>query len=128
MSEREELICDLRKLIKEGATVPKCLRIICKRLTIGKMAAIDFFRAAFCLGLGTIHKAAGGYQRVDADNTQRGLATLLVLPMVVQNRDKWDESPTQMPNTTAQGNTGANAEMMYFAGFFRGSILWRAGI
>jgi hypothetical protein len=95
MSEREEVIHEVRKLIKDGATIPKCLRFICKKLDVSTMAAVDYLRSAFCLGPSMIHKATGGFQRVDADNTQRGLATFLVLPMIVQHRQDWDDRETE---------------------------------
>ncbi len=95
MIEREEIIHELRKLIKDGATIPKCLRVICKKFNISNMAAVDFIRLAFRLGPSIIHRATGGYKKADADNTQRGLATFLVLPMLVQNRHEWDETVTQ---------------------------------
>jgi hypothetical protein len=95
MNERDEAVVEVRRLIKQGATVPKCLQFICTKLGVDSSGAIDFFRAAFCLSLNAIPKARGGFQRADAENTQRGLATLLVLPMILQNRDKWDEIDSQ---------------------------------
>jgi hypothetical protein len=98
MSEHEAIIRNLRKLMKDGATVAKCLRVIRTSLQLDDMGAIEFFRAAFRLGPGITQKALAGYARADVGNTQQGFATFLTLPIIVQNRNKWDEMNGQTPH------------------------------
>lgn len=96
MSESEEVICDLHKMMKEGATVSKCIRVIRSRLEVGHREAIEVFRTAFCLGPDSTQKLMGGFSTVDDANTQQGLATFLSLPDIIQNRDKWDDICDEM--------------------------------
>ena len=92
LTDRQQVARELRELVKEGATVSKSLRFIESKLNIDEPAAMVFFRATFRLGFGVAAKVAGGYPKTDRDNTQRGFATLLVLPLIVESRDQWDDA------------------------------------
>ena len=96
MSKHEEVILEIRRRIKDGTTVSKCLQVIQDRFKVDRTHSVGLLLESFCLGPGLTQKAVGSFQRTDASSTQNGLATFLLLPEIVRLRGRWDEKPDPM--------------------------------